>query len=138
MTDRERLLRELNEGRTLLLVAMADLEEESGEARRAAGWRWLAAKGRWPLHVVRHEIGIVTSVGEGGVYEDPPPTSGWEWWREKEGACFGCSLPPVLIEHVRKLSETPKGQTCRFESPSQALGCAATCAGVLLDAGLLD
>lgn len=110
MTDRERLLREINDAQVSTLLAMADLEEEEGQAYRAHGWRWLAEHRRWPLEV-------------GGK---------WEWWREKEDRGYACSLPRLLLDSVRKLARTPRGQTCSFDSASQALGCAATCAAHLV------
>jgi hypothetical protein len=128
--DRTTLLKEMNEGRRMLLLAMADLEEEQGDAQRAAGWRWLAVHDRWPLLVVRpseerDEKYVVLQAG-------------WEWWRLKVDAQFSCSLPALLMDSVRKRAETPRGLTCRFESPSQALGCAATCAGMLIANDLLE
>jgi len=110
MTDRERLLREMNEAQVATLLAMADLEEEDGQSYRARGWRWLAERRRWPL-----EVG-----------------SRWEWWREKEDRPYACSLPRMAIDGVRKLAKTPKGETCSFDSASQALGCAATCIAHLI------
>lgn len=131
MNDRERLLHELNDGRRHLLSAMADLEEEQGDSRRARGWRWLAAHDRWPSFCERYDE-------SDGFEGEELFTAGWEWWREKRDARFSCSLPGPLMDAVRRLAATPKGLTCRFESPSQALGCAATCAGKLIDADLLE
>jgi hypothetical protein len=133
MDDRILLLHDLDDGRRLTLLALADFDEEQGDARRAAGWRWLARWGRWPIFVVRVDD-YADEVQDAREYV----SAGWEWWREKGEVVYSCSLPSVLMDAVRRAAHTPKSRCCRFESPSQALLCAATCAGRLLAVDLLD
>lgn len=126
MDPRKDLLQQLNDGQALLLRALADLEEEQGEAKRAAGWRWLADRARWPVWVQRDE------------YDDAGGQlpGAWEWWGDSQ-ALYSCSLPRLLLQHVKRLnqkqSKAGRAQAARFSSPSQALGCAATCAAHLID-----
>lgn len=49
MTNKERLLWELDNNRWEIMLALADLAEEQGDAYRAAGYRWLAKHKRWPV-----------------------------------------------------------------------------------------
>lgn len=48
MTDRERMLRDLDTCLWDTMRALADEAEESGDDRLARGWRWLAENGRFP------------------------------------------------------------------------------------------
>jgi len=123
-TDRDVLLGELDRSQWMALSVLADHDTDAERAAYALGWRWLAKEQRWPVRVKRQDD------------DDVPGPDGWmwEWWRENEDRVFSCSLPPLLMEHVRKRSRAVKGRTCRFPTVSAALACAAYCAGVLIQA----
>jgi hypothetical protein len=136
VTDREYLLADVNDGRRLTLLALADAAEEALQRYRPAGLRWLAKFDRWPVFVARRED--FSEADDLGPADEGEISSGWEWWRAKPAAVFSCSLPVVLIEAVRKQAKTPKGQTCVFDSAGAAILAAADAAGRLIEAGLLD
>jgi hypothetical protein len=146
VTDREALLAELNNGRRLTLLALADVAEEADERYLSAGLRWLAKFDRWPVFVARRddvydEEGDYVTVDKGGAGDQSSPSSssaGWEWWRAKPAAIFSCSLPAVLIDTVRKEARALRGKTCVFDSPAQAILAAAAAAGKLIAAELLE
>lgn len=110
MDDRARLLTDLNSCQAAILSALADEAEERGDPIKASGWRYLAERGCWPIQVNDH----------------------WEWWIDRPERRFSCALPEPLIRQVRLVNRTGRGDTCRFPSASQALGCAALCAGMIL------
>ncbi len=57
MTDLERLVDECNNCQNNVLMALADLVEESGDEFLAKGYRWLAINHRWPrMHFKRYAI----------------------------------------------------------------------------------
>jgi hypothetical protein len=62
--DETRLIRELTEGPTLLMRAMADLCSDKGRDMEAAGWRFMADNKRMPCFGKRGYVWIVTTMSE--------------------------------------------------------------------------
>ena len=115
----ERILKDIDDCQWLLLARLADEAEERNDSVWAGGWRYLAEARRWPIAVQRHDEG------------DEGPA--WEWWRERSECTYSCSLPRLLMDHVRKQSKTAASKPPRFNTPGAALACAAFWAGNLIN-----
>lgn len=116
----ERLLRDIDDAHFALLSRLADDAEERSDRVWADGWRFLALNHLWPAHV-RERAG-------------DDLVSRWEWWRLREGDArrYGCSLPRLLCDHVRRAARGKVATPSSFATPGAALACAAWCAGNLI------
>ncbi len=98
--DENSLLRELNHGRQLTILAWADLLEDKGDEAAAFGMRWLARFRKWP-----------SEFGEGHV------------WHDKAMSTNRDVLPGIV---VRQLKETCG---VRFDTATDAMLAAAKVIG---------
>lgn len=112
LTDREKLLKDLDISQRITLSALADTYEEAGEPDMAAAIRWLIQEQKWPGHVQ---------------YK-------FRWSEDKGYGANSFSLPrPVLlclegdkiVKRAGGLAIQTGGESARFRSPSSALVAAA-------------
>ncbi len=131
-TTTELLLCDIDDTQWLLLARLADEALERGDRVWAQGWRWLADNRRWPLAATEEVVREVMPKVIGEATHVVEVVTLWEWWRAREGRTYSCSLPKLLMDHVRRAGHAKYRATCAFKTPGAALACAAFQAGNLI------
>jgi hypothetical protein len=107
-TDYDGLLAGLDACRWDQMRVLADAYDERGDTATAAGWRWLADKGRWPVETAFNGQAGCWTMSDGWAAADAMfdhPSA----WEERSPACR--YLPPSVVQGMKSLFSRSDART---------------------------